>query len=201
VGRFGFGQTTGVDLQGEAAGQVRMPPDVSWYESDLGTNSFGQGLSVTPLQMIAAVAAVANDGVMVRPHVVKAIVDGEHTREAQVVEVSRPIRADTARTLSQVLVDAVEREVPKAQVSGYRIAGKTGTAQIPIPGGYDDPWTIGSFIGYGPASDPQLIILVRLDRTTLSPWGSDTAAPVFQRVATRLFSVLGIPPDGAMAAH
>jgi cell division protein FtsI/penicillin-binding protein 2 len=92
------------------------------------------------------------------------------------------------------------REVPQAQVTGYRIAGKTGTAQIPIAGGYDDPWTIASFVGYGPASDPRLIVLVRLDRPQTSPWGSDTAAPVFQRVAKRLFAVLGIPPDAASVA-
>jgi cell division protein FtsI/penicillin-binding protein 2 len=201
VRAFGFGQAAGIDLQGEAAGSVRLPTDVDWYESDLGTNSFGQGLSATPVQMIAAVAAVANGGILVRPHIVKSIVDGDRVRDAQPVEVSRPIRQETARTLTDVLVEAVQREVPQAQVPGYRVAGKTGTSQIPIPGGYDDPWTIGSFIGYGPASDPRLIILVRLDRPTISPWGSDTAAPVFQRVASRLFAVLGIAPDDAIAAN
>lgn len=201
VQAFGFGQATGVDLQGEEKGRVRVPTDVDWYESDLGTNSFGQGLSVTPLQMIAAVAAVANDGVRVQPHIVQSIVEGDRVRAANVVELGRPIRAETAHTLTNVLVEAVEREVPQAQVPGYRVAGKTGTAQIPIPGGYDDPWTIGSFIGYSPAADPQLIILVRLDRTTISPWGSDTAAPVFQRVATRLFAVLGIAPDNVVTAR
>ncbi len=201
VRAFGFGRLTGIDLQAEAEGNVRTPADVDWYESDLGTNAFGQGLSATPLQMIVAVAAVANEGKLVRPHVVRAIVEGDHVREAQLVEAGQPIRPDTARTLTEVLVEAVAREVPQAQVPGYRIAGKTGTAQIPIAGGYDDPWTIASFVGYGPASDPQLIILVRLDRPTVSPWGSETAAPVFQRVATRLFAVLGIPPDGLVAVN
>lgn len=199
VTAFGFGQPTGVDLQAEATGQVRLPGDLDWYESDLGTNAFGQGLSATPLQVIAAVAAVANAGELVQPHVVRAIDDGQALREAQIVKMGRAIRPETARTLTEVLVEAVAREVPQAQVPGYRIAGKTGTSQIPIPGGYDDPWTIGSFVGYGPASDPHLIILVRLDRPTLSPWGADTAAPVFQRVAARLFAVLGIAPDDVMA--
>lgn len=201
VTAFGFGTATGVDLQAEATGQVRLPGDLDWYESDLGTNAFGQGLSATPLQVIAAVAAVANQGKRVQPHVVKAIVDGDMVREAQTVEMGSAIRPETARTLTDVLVEAVAREVPQAQVPGYRVAGKTGTSQIPIPGGYDDPWTIGSFVGYGPASDPRLIVLVRLDRPTSSPWGTDTAAPVFQRVATRLFAVLGIPPDGLTAAR
>ncbi|HLF29181.1 MAG TPA: penicillin-binding protein 2 [Anaerolineae bacterium] len=200
VRAFGFSQLTGIDLQAEAAGSVRVPTDVDWYESDLGTNAFGQGLSATPLQVITAVAAAANEGRMVRPHVVKAIAEVDRVREAQLVEIGRPIRPETAHTLTAVLAEAVLREVPQAQVPGYRIAGKTGTAQIPIPGGYDDPWTIGSFVGYGPASDPQLIILTRLDRPTVSPWGSNTAAPLFQRVATRLFKVLGIPPDDAAVA-
>ena len=201
VRAFGFGQLTGVDLQAEAAGEVRTPADVDWYESDLGTNAFGQGLSATPLQLISAVAAVANDGRLVRPHVVKAIVEGERVRQAQRVEAGQPIRLETARTLTRVLVEAVAREVPQAQVPGYQIAGKTGTAQIPIAGGYDDPWTIASFVGYGPASDPRLIVLVRLDRPTVSPWGSATAAPVFQRVAARLFPVLGIPPDSPTVSN
>jgi cell division protein FtsI/penicillin-binding protein 2 len=200
VRAFGFDNFTGIDLSGEASGHVRSQNDVKWYESDLGTNAFGQGLSATALQMIAAVAAVANDGVLVKPHVVKTIADGDQVRQAQPVEVRHPIKPETAHVLTQVLSEAVEREVPQAKVPGYRIAGKTGTAQIPIAGGYDDPWTIASFVGYGPVSDPRLIILVRLDRPKISPWGSDTAAPVFQRVASRLFTVLGIAPDDAAVA-
>ncbi|HEY4691251.1 MAG TPA: penicillin-binding protein 2 [Anaerolineae bacterium] len=202
VQAFGFGRLTGVDLQAETPGHVRTPADVTtWYESDLGTNAFGQGVSVTPLQMITAVAAVANEGRLVRPHLVKTIIEDNRSREAQVVEIGQPIRPETARTLTRVLVEALEREVPQAQVPGYSVAGKTGTAQIPIPGGYDDPWTIGSFVGYGPASHPQLIILVRLDRPKTSPWGSDTAAPVFKQVATRLFNVLGIAPDSPVGSN
>ena len=197
VRAFGIGRPTGIDLQSEAAGQLRTrdadPGD--WSESDLGTNSFGQGVSATPIQMIAAVAAVANDGVLVQPHLVKKIINGTRETVAKTVQVGRPISAKTAHTLTEMLVQVVDREVPFAQVPGYRVAGKTGTAQIPIPGGYDDPWTIASFIGYAPAGNPQLIIMVKLDRPTLSPYGSETAAPVFQRLATRLFAVLDIKPD------
>jgi cell division protein FtsI/penicillin-binding protein 2 len=193
---FGVGRPTGIDLQGEAAGLLRTrdTDPANWSEADLGTNAFGQGLAMTPIQLVTAVAAVANDGLMVQPHIVKQIVDGDKVTTAQVVKVGRPITAQTAHTLTNVLEQAVEQEVKFAEVPGYRIAGKTGTAQIPITGGYDDPWTIASFIGYGPASNPQLIILVKLDRPTLSPYGSVTAAPVFQRVATRLFALLGIQP-------
>jgi cell division protein FtsI/penicillin-binding protein 2 len=208
VRAFGIGRLTGIDLQAEAAGQLRTretnpgtkPGEPGWSEADLGTNSFGQGVSATPIQMIAAVAAVANDGVLVQPHVVKQMIDGDQTITAKVVNVGRPISAKTAHTLTEVLVEVVNREVSLAQINGYRIAGKTGTAQIYVPGGYDPKWTIASFVGYGPASNPQLIILVKLDRPAISPWGSETAAPVFQRVATRLFAVLGIPPDDQQLA-
>jgi cell division protein FtsI/penicillin-binding protein 2 len=202
VRAFGMGRPTGIDLQSEAAGQLRTrdTDPSNWSESDLGTNSFGQGVSATPIQMIAAVAAVANDGVLVQPHVVKKIVNGTRETVAKTVQVGRPISAKTAHTLTEMLVQVVEREVSFAQVPGYRVAGKTGTAQIPVPGGYDDPWTIASFIGYAPAGNPQLIIMVKLDRPTLSPYGSETAAPVFQKLATRLFAVLDIKPDDIQLA-
>lgn len=201
---FGIGQPTGVDLANEDSGELRTrdaDPD-AWSEADLGTNAFGQGLSTTPIQLIAAVAAVANDGVMVQPHIVKQIRDGDQVRTAQVVDIGRPISAQTAHTVSDVLVQVVQREVSNAQVSGYRIAGKTGTAQIPVAGGYDPIYTIASFIGYAPADNPQVIILVKLDRPTVSPWGSETAAPVFQKLAARLFPVLGILPiNGQLAIN
>jgi cell division protein FtsI/penicillin-binding protein 2 len=202
VRAFGIGRPTGIDLQAEAAGQLRTrdADPSNWSESDLGTNSFGQGVSATPIQMIAAVAAVANEGVLVQPHLVKKIINGTNETVAKTVQVGRPISARTARALTEMLVQVVDREVAFAQVPGYRVAGKTGTAQIPIPGGYDDPWTIASFIGYAPAENPQLIIMVKLDRPTLSPYGSETAAPVFQRLATRLFAVLDIKPDDIQLA-
>jgi len=193
---FGLGRPTGIDLQNEAAGILLTRdknPD-QWSEAILASNSFGQGIATTPLQMVAAVSAVANDGVMAQPHVVKKIVRGDRVDEAKVVVAGRPISKDTANTLTQMLVTAVHREVSGALVDGYSIAGKTGTAQIPVPGGYDDPWTIGTFIAFAPAEDPQVIILVKLDRPTSSMWGSETAVPVFHDLATRLFPVLGVRP-------
>ena len=177
-----------------------MPGDLDWHASDLGTHAFGQGLSVTPIQMIAAVAAVANEGVLMRPYVVAQKIDGGQVLTAKPTPNGRVISSQVAHTLSGMLEQAVERESSPARVPGYRIAGKTGTAQIPIAGGYDDPWTIGSFVGWGPVSDPRLIILVKLDRPTSSPWGAQTASPVFSRLASRLFVLMGIPPDNARAA-
>jgi cell division protein FtsI/penicillin-binding protein 2 len=221
---FGIGTPSGVDLQGEAWGNLRVQSDPDWHESDLATHAFGQGLSVTPLQMVVAVAAVANDGIMMRPRVVAQMISrsgddesslrhrleissgdflpgsveeapSECVQTARPTVLGSPISAQVAHTLSEMLAQAIEREVPQARVPGYRIAGKTGTAQIPVPGGYDDPWTIASFIGFGPVRDPQFVILIKLDRPTISPYGSTTAAPVFNRLAARLFTLMGIAPD------
>ena len=202
VQAFGIGRPTGIDLQGEASGSLRVPGDLDWHESDLATNSFGQGLSTTPLQLISAVAAVANDGVQMRPYVVAQKVDGPgQVLTAKPIPLGRVISTQTARTLTGMLEQAVLRENSAAHVPGYRIAGKTGTAQIPIAGGYDDPWTIASFVGYGPASNPRLIILVKLDRPTSSPYGGQTASPVFARLASRMFVLMGVPPDEARASR
>jgi cell division protein FtsI/penicillin-binding protein 2 len=196
VRTFGFGELTGIDLQGEAAGRVRRVGDLDWHDSDLGTNSYGQGLAATPIQMISAVAAVANEGQMMAPYLVQRQVlpDGT-TLDHQPVVRGQPISAQTAATLTHILEYVVDEGVELAQVEGYRVAGKTGTAQIPVPGGYDPVDTIASFVGYGPVEDPQLIILVRLDRPSTSRWGSQTAAVVFSRLATRLFPMMDIAPS------
>ncbi|MGC9357173.1 MAG: penicillin-binding transpeptidase domain-containing protein, partial [Anaerolineae bacterium] len=118
-------------------------------------------------------------------------------------EVMRPISAETAQTVSELMARALEDRVPQATVSGYRVAGKTGTAQIPGVGGYETEDVIASFIGFGPLPDPEVLILVKLDRPQVPQeirWGSRTAAPLFQRVASRLFVLLGIPPSESMTA-
>lgn len=198
VRAFGFGDLTGIDLQGEASGRVRTVGDLDWHDSDLGTNAYGQGLAVTPIQMISAVAAVANGGELMAPYLVERQVfpDGTTMTHQPVVR-GRPISPEAAEALTDILVYVVEEGATLAQVPGYRIAGKTGTAQIPVPGGYDPEETIASFVGYGPAEEPELIILVRLDRPQASRWGSQTATVVFSRLASRLFPMMGIPPTGA----
>ncbi len=203
VQAFGIGQPTGVDLAGEISGQLWLPDDYEhWHDSNLGTNAFGQGVAVTPLQMITAVATVANDGARLRPHIVAQRIgpDGAVSTFQPVVE-AQVISPQAARTLAEMMVRVVEDGVVQARVEGYRIAGKTGTAQIPIPGGYDKDGTITSFVGFGPVPDPQLIILVKLDRPKTSSWASQTAAPAFRRLASRLFVVLGIPPEGMAVAE
>lgn len=192
---FGFGHLTGVDLAGESAGRLKVPGDADWYPVDLGTNSFGQGVAVTPIQMLAAVSAVANDGRMVTPHVLFAMLRDGRQYNVPAQFTGSPISEQTANTLTEMLALSLESEASLALVPGYRVAGKTGTAQIPVNGFYDGSQTNHSFIGWGPVDDPQFMIYVWLERPTTSPWGSETAAPVFSEMAQKTVILLDIPPD------
>lgn len=195
--RFRLGQPTGIDLPGESAGDVPLPGDKSWSIVNLYTNSFGQGLAMTPLQLTSAVQAVANDGVLMRPQVVRRIVyDGRIITRPPVRE-GRVISARTSHTLTNMLLhSAIDGEAQLALVKGYNIAAKTGTANIPSPGGgYLSNTTIASTIAYAPAFHPRLLILVKLDRPTDSIWGSMTAAPVVHNLFQELFMYYHIPPN------
>ncbi|MFN8401483.1 MAG: penicillin-binding protein 2 [Anaerolineales bacterium] len=192
---FGIGHLTGIDLAWEAPGRLKSPGDADWYPVDLGTNSFGQGVAVTPIQMMAAVSAVSNHGRMVIPHVLYAMVRDGRQYEVPDQFGPTPISEQTAHTLSEMLAVSLESESSAALVPGYRVAGKTGTAQIPVDGFYDSTQTNTSFIGWGPVDDPKFMIYVWLERPTASPWGSETAAPVFAEMAQRTVVLLNIPPD------
>jgi cell division protein FtsI/penicillin-binding protein 2 len=205
VRAFGFGQSTGVEVAGEARGFVHIPTDWDWSDSYLATNAFGQGIAVTPLQMAAAVAAIANEGEMMQPH----LIAERRYPDGRVVHIpprslGQPISAETARVVAGLMARTVERELPMVQVPGYRIAGKTGTAQIPTTGGYDPEEVITSFVGFGPLPDPEVLILVKLDRPQVPlamRWGTQTAAPAFQKIAERVFVLLDIPPSYLRAEH
>lgn len=193
--RFGFGRPTGIDLMSEAAGTMHLPGSEFWTESFIATNAYGQGIAVTPLQMVSAASALANGGRLMKPHVVQEIhSEGRVYRHEPTVS-SQPVSQRTAQQLSTMAVTAVSREVDSAQVAGYTIAGKTGTAEIPENGVYLSDATIGSFIGWLPADAPEIIVLVKLDRTTASPWGSMTAAPTFSELVDELVVMLNVPPD------
>jgi cell division protein FtsI/penicillin-binding protein 2 len=139
--------------------------------------------------------AVANDGLLMKPYVVHKFIEGDRAVSVQPTVVRRVILAQTAQTLTDMLVTAVNQETKLAQVPGYRVAGKTGTAQIPVPGGYHPTLTVASFAGYLPADDPVLVILVVIHKPQTSPWGSQVAAPVFARIAQQLVVLFDIPPD------
>lgn len=196
MNRFGLGRLTNIDLAGEAAGRLKVPGDEDWYPVDLGTNAFGQGVAVTPIQMLSAASAIANDGRMVTPHVLYSMLREGHQYNVPAQYAGSPISADTAHTLSNMLAISLEQEASLALVPGYRVAGKTGTAQIPTPYGfYDTTQTNVSFIGWGPVDDPQFMIYVWLERPSASIWGSETAAPVFSQVAQKTVIIMDIPPD------
>lgn len=199
---FGFGALTRVDLADEVTGQVKSVGDGRWRDSDLAANAYGQGISVTPIQMVLAVAAVANQGKLMQPYVVKRIqyTNGNVYNGVPAI-VGQVIRPPTAQTLTGILADTIIGEsTNKAVVPGYKIAGKTGTASIPIPGGYDPVNTIASFVGYLPADNPQFVILVKLDKPQTSEWGSQVASPVFAAVAKQLVAMAGLPPDPKLLA-
>ncbi|MFN8380666.1 MAG: penicillin-binding protein 2 [Anaerolineales bacterium] len=192
---FGFGHLTGVDLDGEVSGRLKVPGDSDWYPVDLGTNSFGQGVTATPMQVMMAVSSVANNGRMVVPHALYAMVRDGRQYNVPAQFAGSPIKEVTADTLSEMLAISLEAEASQALVPGYRIAGKTGTAQIPVDGFYDSTQTNTSFIGWGPVDDPRFMIYVWLERPSESIWGAETAAPVFAEMAEKTVLLLDIPPD------
>ncbi|MCU0487962.1 MAG: penicillin-binding protein 2 [Anaerolineales bacterium] len=193
--RFGIGHLTGVDLAGEIPGRLKVPGDSDWYEADLGTNSFGQGVSVTPLQMAVSASAIANDGKVMAPHIVRARVAQGYQIEVKPEVLSAPISEETADALTEMLARSLETESSDALVEGYRLAGKTGTAQIPTPFGYTSDLTNASFIGWGPVDDPRFLVYVWLEKPKTSVWASEVAAPVFSEAVKRLVVLMNLPPD------
>ena len=195
MNNFGIGHPTGIDLAGETPGYIKHPGDIDYYPVELGTNAFGQGVAVTPIQMLTAATPLANEGRLIIPHVLYAMVrDGRQFNIAP-INGGNPVSAQTARTLSEMLAISLENEASMALVPGYRVAGKTGTAQIPIDG-YYDPYSVNaSFIGWGPVDAPQFMIYVWLERPTVSQWANDTAAPLFSEIAQKTVILLNIPPD------
>ncbi|MBL8164917.1 MAG: penicillin-binding protein 2 [Anaerolineae bacterium] len=201
LSKFGFGRLTGVNLQGEAGGTVFIPGDANWSESNLGTNSFGQGMAVTPLQLITAVSAIANDGLMMQPNIVSKIVTNGQVVPSKPIALGRPISEATAHLVRDMMVAVVRDGLDEdASLPGYTVAGKTGTAEIPTPVSYrSDAW-IMSFIGFLPADDPQVIVLIKLDEPRTGRWASQVVAPIFRRLAERLVVLMEIPRDDVRLA-
>lgn len=192
--KFGIGKQTGIDLQGEVSEPLK--PLNLWYPIDAATLTFGQGVSITPIELLSAFSSIANNGKRMEPHVVSEIdtPEGEKITIAPKV-IDQPISEATSKVMTEILVNAVTNgEAKWAAPKGYRIAGKTGTAQIPIAGHYDPNKTIASFIGFAPADNPKFAMLVVIDRPTTSIYGAETAAPIFFDIAKDLFAYYNIPP-------
>ena len=194
---FGIGRRTNIDLSGEVVWPLTLPGDSNWYAVNLGTNSFGQGIAVTPIEMVQAVGAIANNGKMMAPHVLKAMVDKGRQYNTTPQVVGQPISAETAHTLTEMLSISLEKEASTALVPGYRVAGKTGTAEIPGPNGYSSNVTNASFVGWGPVDDPKFLIYIWLEKPNASIWGSVVAAPVFSEAFKTVATLTNLPPDAA----
>lgn len=191
--KFGIGKETGIDLQGEVSVPLRTKG--TWNIVDLATASFGQGVAVTSIEMIRAVAAVANDGMMPTPFVVSAL-KGEGWQEEIKPKTERIISKRSAEEMTAMMVNAAKNgEAKWTSLRGFSVAGKTGTAQIPIAGHYDPKSTNASFIGFSPAVNPKFIMLVTLNKPESSQWASETAAPLWYSIAKDLFLYFGIQPE------
>jgi cell division protein FtsI (penicillin-binding protein 3) len=205
---FGFGQRTDIDLPGEVVGLLKSPRE--WGRRSLASISMGQEVGVTPLQMISAVSAIANDGVLMKPYVVAGVRDQKSQSAKDVLpQVKRRVVSPaTARTLTTILEGVVtDGTGGKAAIPGYRVAGKTGTAQKvdPRTGAYSSALSIGSFVGFVPANAPRLAMIVVIDEPQGEAWGGVVAAPVFRRVGEQVLTYMGVPRDDqvkiAMAAR
>lgn len=198
---FGFGERTDIDLPGEATGLLKNPR--SWGRRSLASIAMGQEIGVTPLQLIVAVSAVANGGLLMKPYIVSEIRDagGRLVRQGAPQVRRRVISAETAGTLSRILEGVVTQGTgTKAAIPGFRVAGKTGTAQKidPRTGAYSPTQFVGSFVGYVPADDPRLAMIVVIDEPQTEAWGGSVAAPVFRRVAEQVLPYLGVTSSEAV---
>lgn len=202
---FNIDRKTNIDLDGEASFPFLSPSNPTpfgsdpnaprWYEGMIAPHSFGQGVSVTPIRMITSLAAMANDGRIMAPHIQKAIVQDGRIRYYTPKIVSTPIQPETAQTVTKMLANSLENESSDALVEGYRIAGKTGTAEIPSRMGYVAGATNASFVGWGPVDDPKFIVYIWLEKPKTSIWSSVVAAPVFREIVENLVILMDIPPD------
>ena len=197
---FGLGQETGIDLPGEIVGI--LPALTEWSRIKLVTASFGQGVAVTPLQLVSAYAALANDGLLMRPYVVSDVLSatGEVVYENSPTRVRQVVRPETARQVRTLLEHVVAPGGTgwRAQIDGFRVAGKTGTSQKIDPrGGYSATGRIASFIGMVPAERPRLVILVIIDEPKTEVYGGTVAGPVFQTIARQSLASLGVAGSAA----
>ncbi|MBW1873251.1 MAG: transpeptidase family protein, partial [Deltaproteobacteria bacterium] len=203
LSRFGFGRKTGVDLPGET--RCKLRPAQSWSEVGLATISFGQGISVTPLQIITGLCSIANGGVWMRPLIVKEIrgPTNEQIQQFNPEPAGRVIEPEVAREITRMLVRVTEPggTGTAASIPGFKVAGKTGTAQKvdPIAGGYSADKRVASFMGFVPAEQPRIAVLVVIDEPTQSPYGGVVAAPAFARIADACLRYLGVFPEGVVA--
>lgn len=194
ITKFGIGSPTEIDLQGEATPILRDKDN--WNIVDQATATFGQGIATTPIQMLRGIGIIANKGMDIKPNVVKELSRDSWKSEITPRVGGRVISEESATQITQMMISAVKAgEAKWAAPKGYAIAGKTGTAQIPIDGHYDPDKTNASFVGFAPADDPKFVMLITLKEPSTSPWASETAAPLWFGIAKQLFAYMGIQPN------
>lgn len=195
IQKFGFGRKLGVDLPGEASGSVRNVKQ--WSGLSLASMSFGHEISVTPIQMVSAIAAIANGGVLIRPRLTQATLkNGVLDRAFDPEGIQTVLSEETSRQMINILKSVVKTGTgAKAAIPGFEVAGKTGTAQKidPATQTYSKTKYLASFVGFVPADAPRLVILVMIDEPRKSYWGGEVAAPVFQKIARKTLRYLHIP--------
>ncbi len=196
IEKFGFGKVTGIEQAGEVSSKVKP---VTSSDVDYANMSFGQGISVNSVQLLAAVGAIANSGNLVKPHIVAGEVAADQTIKPNNTEVVRNvISASAAAQLGEIMTQVVEHGSGYlTRMKGYKIAGKTGTAQVPRADGkgYEENKNIGSFVGFAPAEDPRFVMLVRVDYPKVEGFAEKTAVPAFAVVAKELFNYYQVPPS------
>lgn len=193
---FGFGTKTDVNFNGESKGTV--PPYNKWTKVDNATKGYGYGVAVTPIQLIGSYSAIANGGTLMQPHLIDRIeyTGGKVEKLSKPVKIRRVIKPETSQTMIKVLQSVVEAGSGKrAQIKGYNVAGKTGTAEKLGKDGYGKRSHVVSFCGFAPATDPQFTVLVILDNPGKYSFGSTAAAPVFHDIMERLLAMKGVKPD------
>lgn len=192
--KLGFGELTQIDLQGEMSPKLREKKD--WGEIELATVSFGQGIAVTPIQLIRAVSAIANGGYLINPRIVNEIKSENWSKATSDGKKIRVFSEKTVKDVTAMMAEAAKNgEAKWTHLSGFKVAGKTGTAQIPISGHYDEDKTIASFIGFAPYDNPKFIMLVTLNEPQSSQWASETAAPMWYSIAKNLFIFYKLQPQ------
>jgi cell division protein FtsI/penicillin-binding protein 2 len=196
IDAFGFGQPSGIDLSGEATGIMRRPEDKDWTVVDTATQSFGQAISVTPIQMITAIGATINGGYLLKPHMVKAFVDSNGYRQDVQPDIrSRPITEATSAKIRGMLGQVIYPGHP-AQPKLYTAGGKSGTANVPVTNGYNDV-QIASFVGFAPLDNPKVLILVKIDENADLLTGAAAAGPVFAALVDEVLTYMNVQPNSA----
>lgn len=200
--QFGLDLETRIEIAGESAGDLRVLGDGRWRESDLGKNAYGQDVGVTPIQMITAVDVLANQGRLIKPHLVSEIRAANGTiTQTTPSTVRQALRPETASTMTMLLSEAVNGDASnKAQVPGYRVAGMNASSPYPVLSLVDPRIVISSFIGYLPADDPRFVVLVKLDKPRPEDATWQSSAPIFSSIAGKLVAMTGLPPDAVRLA-